>query len=190
MEGHATEVIVGVKDLDDVDRVAADVRAALGPDFNVRTWKQVAPFANDVVETQNKALGVIITVFLVVILVGLTNALLATVLERTREIGTMIALGAKRHTVVRLFMLEAAMLGVLGATAGALFGTLIVLALGAVGVELTTPGASVAEHLVPYMRASFVARLIVLGAVGAVLAALYPAWRASRLDPVRALASS
>ena len=64
------------------------------------------------------------------------------------------------------------------------------LALGAVGVELTTPGASVAEHLVPYMKPAFVLRLVLLGTLGAVLAALYPAWRASRLDPVRALASS
>jgi putative ABC transport system permease protein len=190
MEGLATEVIVGVNNLDDVDKIAPAVAAALGPDFTVRTWKQVAPFANDVVQTQDAALGVIVTVFLLVILVGLTNALLATVLERTREIGTMIALGAKRRTVVVLFVIEASLIGFIGALAGAALGTLIVLVLGRVGVQLDMPGASVAEVLRPYMRPSFVVRLVALGTIGAIIAALYPAWRASRLDPVRALASS
>lgn len=190
MPGEATEIIVGVSDLDDVDDVAARVGALLGPDYAVRTWKTVAAFANDVVQTQEKALGVVIVIFLFVILMGLMNAMLATVLERTREIGTMVALGARRRSVVVLFVLEALFLGLFGALVGAVLGALVVLGLGVDGVTLTTPGSSLPQHIHPYSEAAFLVRIVLLGTAGAALAALYPAWHASRLDPVRALASS
>jgi putative ABC transport system permease protein len=190
MPNQATEIAVAVHDLDNVARVKAALQTAVGPDYRVRTWKEVAAFAADVVATQDKALGVIIVVFLIVILMGLMNAMLATVLERTREIGTMIAVGARRRTVVALFVLEASLIGLLGAIVGSLLGNLIVLALAVKGIDLTAPGATLPQHLVPFIKPRFVVQMILMGTIGAAIAALYPAWRASRLDPVKALAST
>jgi putative ABC transport system permease protein len=187
--GRATEIVVGVHELDDVDAVAARVRAALGPEYEVHTWKELAPVAKDVVETQNAALGIVTVIFLVVILMGLANALLTSVLERVREIGTMLAVGAKRRQVLIMFVIEAALIGVLGALVGCAFGSAIVFALSVKGVSLTTPGASIPQHLVPFIEPSFLVRMVIMCVVGAVVASLWPAWRASRLRPVEALAS-
>ena len=189
MPRQATEIAVAVNDLAEVDAVAARVRAALGPEFEVHTWKELAPVAKDVVETQNAALGIITIIFLFVILMGLANALLTSVLERVREIGTMLALGARRRQVLAMFVMEAAMLGVAGALLGCAIGSVIVGALALNGITLVTPGASIGQHLVPFVELSFLGRMVALCTVGAVAASLWPAWRASRLRPVEALAS-
>jgi putative ABC transport system permease protein len=190
MPDQATEIAVAARNLDDVDALTERVRTALGPGYTVRSWKQVAGFAHELVTTQDKALNVVVMVFLVVILMGLMNAMLASVLERTREIGTMVSLGAKRRMVVMLFVTEAMCIGFVGSLIGVMLGGAIVLALGAQGIDLTTPGSSLPQHLVPFSRPTFLLRMVALGTFGAGLAALYPAWRASRLDPVQALTST
>jgi putative ABC transport system permease protein len=189
MPGRATEIAVAVTDLAQVDKVAARVRVALGPQYEVHTWQDIAPVAKDVVETQNAALGIITVIFLLVILMGLANALLTSVLERVREIGTMLAVGARRRQVLAMFVIEAVLVGVLGALLGCALGSAIIALLAIDGVTLTTPGASTAQHLVPFVRLTFLARMVALCAVGASVASLWPAWRASRLRPVEALAS-
>lgn len=189
MPGRATEIVVGVHDLARVEDVAARLRVALGPDYEVHTWTQLAPVAKDVVETQDSALGIVTVIFLVVILMGLANALLTSVLERVREIGTMLAVGARRRQVLTMFVIEAALIGVLGAIVGCVFGSAIVFALSVKGVTLTMPGASIPQHIVPFIEPRFLLEMIALCAAGATVASLWPAWRASRLRPVEALAS-
>lgn len=188
LPGRATEIAVGVDDLDQVGVVAKRLRAALGSGFDVRTWQELAPTARDAVAIQNRALGIVTGAFLIVILVGVTNALLTSVLERVREIGTLMAVGARRRQVLLLFLFEAASLGVVGALIGCAAGSALVLALGIDGITLTTPGASLPQHVVPYVELDFLARMVGLSTVGASLAALWPAWKASRLRPVEALA--
>jgi putative ABC transport system permease protein len=188
MPNRATEIVVRVKDLSDVDNVASRLREALGPDYEVHTWKELATVARDAVETQNTALGIITSIFLLVILLGVANALLTSVLERVREIGTMMAVGIRRRLILVMFVMEAGILGVLGAAVGSVVGSLIIAALAVKGIDLTTPGASIPQHLVPFIELKFLGRMFLLCGVGSSVAALWPAWRAARLRPVEALA--
>lgn len=188
MPGRATEIAVAVDNLDHVDRVATRLREALGPDYEVHTWMELAASARDAVDYQNRALGVVIGAFMIVILVGVANALLTSVLERVREIGTLMAVGARRRQVLLLFLFEAAALGVLGSLIGCAAGSGIVALLAINGVDLTTPGASLPQHLEPFIRLDFLGRMVGICTVGSVVAALWPAWKASRLRPVEALA--
>ena len=190
LPGKATEIAVRVEDLKRVDDVAARLRTKLGPAYEVHTWKQIAAFAKDVIETQNAALAVITVIFLVVVMMGVANAMLTSVLERVREIGTMMAVGARRRQILTMFVIESALLGWGGAALGVVVGSVVIGALGRHGVDLTTPGASVATHLVPFVELPFLARMVALSVAGAALAALWPAWRASRLKPVDALGGS
>jgi putative ABC transport system permease protein len=189
MPGRATEIAVGVVDRKRVDDVTARLRTALGAGFEVTPWTELAPFARDAVMEQDLALNIITAVFLVVILLGVANAMLTSVLERVREIGTMMAVGTTRRQVLTLFTLEAAMLGILGGVLGCLVGSAVVAVLALHGVTLTTPGASLPQHLVPFIELSFLVKMVVLCGVGASFAALWPAWKASRLHPASALAS-
>lgn len=185
--GRATEIAVAVDDLGEVHKVAGRVRAALGPDYDVRTWDELAATARDAVSMQNRALGVVTAAFLVVILVGVTNALLTSVLERVREIGTLMAVGARRRKILLLFLFEAAALGSLGALLGCAIGSAVVGLLGLRGVTLNTPGASLPQTLYPFIELDFLLRMVLMSTVGASIASLWPAWKASRLRPVEAL---
>lgn len=188
MEGQVTEIAVALHRLDDAAAVKARLEQRLGERYEIHTWHELAPLVSDARELQNKVIRVVIGIFLFIILMGVTNTMLMNVLERVREIGTLLALGARRRQVLQLFVVEAALLGAAGGSLGALAGWALVLGLGAVGIRLTTPGATMPQLIVPVVAPSFLVGMVLLGVVGAALAALYPAWRASRLSPAAALA--
>ena len=121
--------------------------------------------------------------------IGIANTMLLNVLERTREIGTMVSLGMRRRQIRALFIFEAALLGVLGATAGAIAGMLVVLRFGGErGMSIPIPGTGKPLLIHLFMTAPYLAWIFAIVVVGASLAALYPAIWASRLRPVQALA--
>ncbi|MEW5849561.1 MAG: ABC transporter permease [Myxococcota bacterium] len=189
MEGRITEIAVQVTDLDEAGAVAERIQAVLGDEYEVHTWETFAAFAKDVRQTQNTALNYVTYIFLLIMLMGIANTLLMSVMERVREIGTMMAVGTKRRQILTMFLIEALILGALGASVGAVLGFGLVEILGHVGVRLTTPGASLPQLLIPTIKISYLLRMVMLSGVGAALAALYPAYKASRLRPVEALAS-
>jgi len=131
---------------------------------------------------------------LLVATVGIVNSMLMSVTERYKEIGTMKCLGALDRFVVRLFILEAGLLGVLGSLVGAVVGTgtmTFVYAsrmgwrptLGSWGETCLTVGSA----QVPLWLGIAVG--IAMGGLLSILAALYPAWRAAKMPPAAALRS-
>lgn len=188
MEGRVTELAVAVDDLKHVDEIAAGVQAALGPQFEVHTWPELVPERRTIMLMQDAISAVVSVVFVLLMLLGVANTMLMSVLERTREVGTMMAVGLTRGSVMALFLLEALVLGVIGAAGGLVVATTLTAALARKGIPFTPPSATMAVDVFPFMTAGFTAAILVLAMLGAVLFSLYPAWRASRLRPVEALA--
>jgi len=116
--------------------------------------------------------------------VGITNSMLMSVTERFREIGTMKCLGALDGFIVRLFLIEAAVLGVLGSVVGALVGHLVMLL-----VYVIKEGASVPAMMNWFEMLEFIGIALLIGTVLSLLAAVFPAYRAARLPPAAALAT-
>lgn len=189
MPGRATEYAVRVTDMDRMNTVAADLRAALGSDFEVETWRQLQPNLADVIAFQRVIIAIVSVVFLIIVVFGVVNTMVMSVLERTREIGTMMALGMRRASIGALFLLEAAILATFGAGLGAAVargGVAILTAKG--GFLLAAPGSQIARyHLVPVIPPLIIFLAVVASILGALGAALYPAWKATRLRPVEAL---
>ncbi len=188
MEGRITEYGIDVDPKATLEEVRDAVQAALGPQFETHTWEERVPFVKDIVATQDTVFNVVSSIFLFVVLLGVVNAMLMSVLERVREIGTMLAVGMKRRQIVRLFIAEGVVLGVLGGTLGAVLGFLWVQYMNSRGISIPSPGAKVPSILRPDVDLLFVARAIVQATAGAAIASLWPAWRASLLRPVEALA--
>ena len=86
MEGRATEIAIAVHRFGDAERIKPQLQAALGPDYEVSTWHEVASFVDEAIAAQNATLGVIAAIFLFIALLGIANTMLMSVLERTREI--------------------------------------------------------------------------------------------------------
>ena len=123
-----------------------------------------------------------------IIVLSISNMLIMNVLERTGEIGTMMAMGARRRDILLLFLSEGLLLGVLGGTAGLVTGLALAQLISAVGIPMPPPpGRSAgysAEILVTWRMA---AGAVALAVGTTVLASVYPAWKASRLAIVDAL---
>jgi putative ABC transport system permease protein len=123
------------------------------------------------------------------VLMSSVNTLLMSMFERTREIGTMLAMGTPRGWIVALFMVEATLLGVMGAIVGVVGGNLLGMLLNASGLHMPPPpGYTVA---IPFRVLHVPAQMIgasLLVIVSLALASILPAIRASRLQIAEALA--
>jgi putative ABC transport system permease protein len=188
MEGRVTEYALSLQPGASPLEVKAALQARLGPAYEVHTWEERIPFVTDLVETQTRIFDIVSSIVLLVVLLGIVNAMLMSVLERVREIGTMLAVGMRRRQVVLLFLLEGAGLGVVGGVLGVTLGVLVVWWMGQAGIALPAPGARVASIIHPTVEPLFVARTLGLAIAGSALASIIPARRAAALRPVEALA--
>lgn len=187
LPGRGTEIGVALDDMNALDATRDAIQAAVGPRYEVSTWHDIAGFVDEAIADQRAILGVVLTIFLVVALFGIANTMLMNVLERTREIGTMMAVGVRRRQIVLLFLFEAAVLGLVGAVIGGALGMGADAWFHAHPLKFSSPtgGALVVRPLVDLLYA---ARTALVGSIGAAIAALYPSWKASRMRPVEALA--
>ncbi|CAN5220224.1 ABC transporter permease [soil metagenome] len=110
---------------------------------------------------------------------GVMNTMLMTVFERTHEIGVLLALGWKRTRIVRMVLMESALLGFFGGIAGVLLGVL--------GLQLLRMAPAVRGLLEPDVSLGLVLVSVGIALVVGVVSGLYPAWRSSRLSPSLAL---
>ena len=131
---------------------------------------------------------------LVVATVGIVNSMLMSVTERYKEIGTMKCLGALDSFIVRLFLLEAGLLGILGSAAGAILGAgvMMLMSVGKLGWAgagraWVTPAVELGGLSIPLWLG--VVLSIVMGGALSILASMYPAWRAAKMPPAAALRS-
>ena len=131
-------------------------------------------------------LGGIGGIAMAVAAVGVVNTMIMAILERTREIGVMRAMGAKRSTVRALFTFEASMLGFCGGVVGVTVGYVLTLIANIfVNKQLASQGVKV--HNIIGLPLWLVLVVIGISTLIGMLAGLYPAARAAKLDPVEAL---
>ncbi len=134
-------------------------------------------------EEQSKQVWLVV-LSLMVCVVGIANAMLMSVTERYREIGTMKCLGALDRFVIKLFLLESGFMGLFGSIAGALLGGFLMTIVSSInyGLEVITK-----FPIVSFLYYFVVA--VILGTVLAVIGAIYPAYTAARMVPADAMRS-
>jgi putative ABC transport system permease protein len=141
-------------------------------------------------------LGGIAAISLLVAGIGIMNIMIVSLMERTREIGILKALGMKSRTVLAVFLGESAIVGLMGAVIGIVSGWVLanIVALVFRGGGLIMAGNQAATGagaggiiITPLLTPPVLLGALVFGVGVSVVFALYPAWRASRLKPVEAL---
>jgi ABC-type lipoprotein release transport system permease subunit len=187
---RASAVVVLLHDQEDADAVAAALRA---PGFDVVTWRDLNQL---MIQAMESSMGILYLMYLVVfaiVAVVVANTLLMSVFERTREMGILAALGMKGRQIMAMFVLESATLGAIGVILGVVLGSLGVYYLATEGFYLgdMVYGASADLAYGETMYASFqwadTAVLAVVCWIIILLASLYPAWFATRKEPIDAL---
>ena len=179
-----------VYQLDDISRRLKEKFS--GRHFEVLTWKEISPMLAQTLEFDKVFFDLLLSLFILVVAIGILNTILMGVLERIREFGIMLALGTKGRQVVGMVALESLFLGALGTAAGLALGIASALYFGWRGIDLAIFGKAfegwyVGSVVYPrlFFRNMFLSSLIVL--IISTLAALYPAWKAARLKPIEAI---
>jgi putative ABC transport system permease protein len=188
----ATEVVVSMPTVGKEQPVLNALRVAL-PGYEVDSWMTAEANIRQIIGTKDQIMGLFGLVTLLVAGVGVLNLMLMAVFERTREIGVLGALGLKRGETLLLFLLEGLLIGVLGVLAGGALGGLIIAYYGRVGMYFGGFGDYSPMVALLGDRVYFdvgitrlLTRCLTVLAI-ATLAALYPAWQASRQEPAEAL---
>jgi len=189
-EGRASAIFVLLHRQEEADAMAATLHT---PQLEVLTWRDLNQLFLSTIEVSMSFMYLMYLIVLAIVAVVIANTLLMSVFERTREMGILAALGMKGRQILTMFLLEAGMLGTAGIVLGILLGSLGVLYLATVGldigVEAGVASASFALSSTIYARfaPSAVAGLSVAGLAIMLLASLYPAWFAARMEPIDAL---
>lgn len=169
-------LLVDVREPPDVEYVRQAIEQRF-PDVKASVSSEFAQNTDDI-QTLKSMTGAIVLMALVVGGIVILNTMIMTIYERTREIGTLRALGWRRRRILGTVVREAVLLSALAGVVG------IVLGIGLVTLASASPGASYLQGVfTPQMLAQTLGIAVVLGVLGG----LYPAWRASRLSPVEAL---
>ncbi len=192
---RASAVTILLHNQEDAEAVAAALRSSpsVGTEVQALTWRELNQVFLQTMEVGLRFYLVLDFIVMLVVAVIIANTLLMAVFERVREMGILAALGMKGRQIMGMFLLEAVALGLLGIIVGAALGTAIVIYMSSNGiymgeevagsVENIALGATMYTRLVP----STIANLSLATLVVILLASLYPAWFAARLEPVQAL---
>lgn len=161
-----------------------------GQKLDITTWRDEVSLLTWVITAFNSVTGSLIAVLVVLIAVGIMNTMWNTVRERTREVGTLRAIGMRRWRVAAMFLIEALLLGFFATSAGAVVG--VIVALGVDALHITVPIDAMKAILLSetiHFTVQIRSLVIAVGSLTLVtgLAAVWPAVRASTLKPVTAL---
>jgi len=187
---RANAIVILLHDQEKADAVASALRA---PGLELLTWRDLNQVIMQAVEMSMGIMNLMYLVVLAVVAVVIANTLLMSVFERTREMGILAALGMKGRQILAMFVMEAGMLGMLGIILGLLLGSLGVYYLATEGWHLGEL-ASMASAEIAYGETVYgrfapaeMAQLSIASLVITLLASLYPAWFAARMEPIDAL---
>lgn len=176
---------------DDVTRLRDDLAAAY-PTLQVETWRELSPELRYLDEMMDLFLYIFIGIILFALAFGLVNTMLMAVLERTRELGMMMAVGLNKTKIFLMILLETLFLALTGTVVGFVLGFLTVRLTARTGISLASVQQGMEEFgmsavLYPALAWRYYPIIALMVVVFAVLSAIYPAIKALQLNPTQAI---
>lgn len=153
-----------------------------GLNLEMKPWYEMADFYNKTVDLYGRQFLVLKIIIAVIVILSIFNTISMSIWERTKEIGTIMAMGFKKWEIMRLFLLEGCVLGVLGGILGVLGGCILGYLVSVIGIPMPPPpggtvGWTASIRIVPDVLWTS----LLISIVSALVSSFYPAYKASRL---------
>lgn len=189
--GAGHEIAISIENNDHLQEVQQQV-SALADELEVMNWKELSPEMSYLTETMDMYMYIFIIIILLALLFGIINTMLMVVMERTKEIGMLMAVGMQKFKIFSMIVIESILLSLVGGIVGIIIGAAVAkirsnhpvdLSMWAKGYEALGYDAFVYLSLEPALLFNVAVMVIITG----VIAALYPAYKALKNDPADAL---
>jgi lipoprotein-releasing system permease protein len=184
-----------IADMQRAPEVAADLGAMLPGDLYVRDWSMQNRNWFAAVQTEKRMMFIILTLIIAVAAFNLVSTLVMTVTDKQADIAILRTLGASPLSIMKIFIIQGALVGLIGTAIGVSLGVLVALNIdvmvpfieGLFGVQFLPSDIYLISSLPSDLRWPDVSRIGGMAVVLAFLATLYPSWRAARVRPAEAL---
>ncbi len=184
------EIAMSLTSSDQADGVIADVNERF-PDVHAQTWHELSPEIRYIAAYSGTLTYFLMAIIMMALAFGILNTMLMAIFERMRELGMLLSIGMNRIRVFAMIMLESLMLTFSGALAGILLSVLTLWYLGDRGIDMGMFADGLAEFgfdtiTYPFVTAGEFFGIVIIVIFAALIAAVYPAIKAFRLNPVEA----
>jgi lipoprotein-releasing system permease protein len=194
-EQQVTGVEVMVREPERIFEIRRALIQKLGPQVRIFDWQQANSSFFNAVQVERNVMFLILTLIIVVAAFNIISSLIMLVKDKTKDIAILRTMGASRGTVMRIFFLAGASVGVIGTVFGFGLGVVFCANIETIrqwlqtltGTPLFDPTIYFLSRLPARMDAGEVGQVVAMALGLSFLATIYPAWRAARLDPVEAL---
>ena len=180
-------VAVRVDDAFNVDAVKKLLKMKLGAEYIVRSWVDMNRNLLDAIKLEKTVMFIILTLIVVVACFNIASALIMTVLEKTKDIGILKAIGSTNSGIMSIFAMQGVSIGILGTTLGTVLGVGICYLLKTYRFISLPKEIYYIDKLPVKMEMQDILVIVISSVLISLLAAIYPAYKASKLDPVEAL---
>jgi len=188
-----TDIVIRAQGFEDIDPLTSMLRAQLtGQSLEVLRWSDIDPMAEQWAQFADAYTWIILAVVIIIVLTEVLNTMLMSTHDRIHEFGLMLAIGARSRQIFIMVVWETVILVLIGSLAGFALGGWGSIYFGAHGIDLSRFSSAFSfmymDPIVhPELRYESCIRIMAAATIGAIIAGLFPAWRASRLEPVQAL---
>ncbi|ETX08701.1 lipoprotein-releasing ABC transporter permease subunit [Candidatus Entotheonella palauensis] len=195
MGNTVTGIEVKIDDADRAREVAQAITDEIGPGYATRDWMEMNQSLFEALKQEKVLMFIVLVLIILVAAFNIISTLVMMTMEKRADIAILKTMGARSSSIRRIFMFEGLLIGSIGTVLGAIGGLLFTWQIKAIakgvgwllGIELFSPKVYFISELPAEIRPSELASIVGIAVVVSFLATLYPAWKASRLDPVDAL---
>lgn len=183
-------IIISLENVDRAGDFASTLESQLserGYDLETRTWQELNPLYDSLSTFWNAFSGFTYVAVFALVFFSTLEVLTMSFLERTREVGTIKAIGTTRWGVFRDFMIEGGLIGLLGGLIGIGLGVVIGFAVNFIGFTWKPPGATIPEPLTIKLTFTTIILPLLAAVLSTLLGSIFPAWKNSRVDITEAL---
>jgi ABC-type lipoprotein release transport system permease subunit len=190
-EGTWHRLIARLDNNDLTDAATVEARDAL-PGYEVLNWKEIQPDLAMIADMMSQIYAIFMIIILAALAFGIVNTMLMAVLERTKELGMLAAIGMNRRKIFIMIMLESIFLSIVGGFAGMGLGAAVIAATAKNGINLMKYSEGMeafgySAHLFPTIDAQFFITTTLLIVLTGIISSIYPARKALKLNPVEAI---